>query len=64
MKNYKEVIENLKSDVVFQNHNTQFFTTKDGQMMMCEFTKDCKYTSFSTIEKFAKRILRFTKTGC
>lgn len=61
--NTNQIIKELSMGTKFENKNTQFFITKDYQFMMCEFTKDCKYTSFSSIEKFAKRILRFYKTG-
>lgn len=63
MKNINEVIKLLNEGIKFENHNTQFFITKDGIFMMCEFTKDCKYTSFSSIQIFSKRILKFYKTG-
>jgi hypothetical protein len=59
----KQVINELKNGSKFQNNNTQFFITKDNQFVMCEFTKDCKYTIFPTLEKFSKRILKFYKTG-
>lgn len=61
--NTKEIIKQLSMGTKFENHNTQFFITKDYQFMMCEFTKDCKYTQFKTIKQFAQRILKFYKTG-
>lgn len=60
--NIKQIIKMLNEGVKFENHNTQFFI-KGDVFMMCEFHKDCKYTTFSTIEKFAKRILKFYKIG-
>lgn len=62
MKTSKEIIKKLNEGVQFGNFNTGF-RNMQGEMLMCEFTKDCKYTSFISIEKFARRILRFTKTG-
>lgn len=59
----KEIILALESGSKFGNHNTCFIFTKHGEMLMCEYTKDCKYTSFMSIEKFARRILKFTKIG-
>ncbi len=59
----KQIIEELKNGVKFENHNTQFFISKNQNFWMCEFTKDCKFTMFSNIETFAKRILKFYKTG-
>lgn len=60
----KEVINNLDSFVMYGNMNTDFIY-KDGgsEMLMCEYSKDCKYTIFTDKIKFAKRILRFIKTG-
>lgn len=59
----KQIILDLQNGLKFGNHNTDFIFTKDGEMLMCEYAKDCKYTSFSSIEKFARRILKFTKIG-
>jgi hypothetical protein len=59
----KSIIEDLKNGLRFGNHNTDFIFTIEGEMLMCEYAKDCKYTSFSSIEKFARRILRFSKIG-
>lgn len=61
--NTKQIIKDLQMGIKFENKNTQFFITKDFQFMMCEFTKDCKYTIFQNIDSFAKRILKFYKTG-
>jgi hypothetical protein len=61
--NTKQIIKMLSQGVKFENKNTQFFISKDYDLFMCEFTKDCKYTKFATIEQFAKRILKFYKTG-
>ena len=61
--NTKEIIELISKGVKFENQNTQFIVTKDNVFIMCEFTKDCKYTTFSNINLFAKRILKFYKTG-
>lgn len=59
----KDIINGLKSGVKYGNHNTGFIFTKESEMLMCEYHNDCKYTRFTTIEKFAKRILKFYKTG-
>ena len=59
----KQIIEELKKGTQYGNHNTGFIFTKEGEMIMCEYHKDCKYTKFYTIEKFARRILRFYKIG-
>jgi len=61
--NTKEIIKMIQQGVKFENNNTQFFITKDFDFYMCEFYKDCKYTRFATVEQFAKRILKFYKTG-
>lgn len=61
--NTLQIIKMLSMGTKFENKNTQFFITKNYEFMMCEFNKDCKYTEFATIEKFAKRILKFYKTG-
>lgn len=53
----------INEGIKFENHNVQFFISSKGNFWMCEFTKDCKFTQFSTIEKFARRILKFYKTG-
>ena len=62
MKNTKQIIEMINKGIKFGNHNTDFLI-KDNELYMCEYTKDCKYTRFLTIEKIARRILRFTKIG-
>jgi len=59
----KQIIEDLKNGVKYGSHNVQFIFTSEGEMIMCELYKDCKYTSFYSIEKFARRILKFYKTG-
>lgn len=59
----KQIISDLKNGSRFGNHNTDFIFTKSGEMIMCEYTKDCKYTTFNSIEKFSRRILKFTKIG-
>jgi hypothetical protein len=53
----------LESGVKFGNDNTAFYVKENGLFLMCEFSKDCKYTSFTTLEKMARRILTFYKTG-
>lgn len=58
----KTIIQQLESGIKFGNNNTDFIY-KNGEMLMCEYTKDCKYTAFGTIEKFARRILKFYKIG-
>ena len=59
----KQIISDLQNGVKFGNHNTGFIFTKEGEMLICEYHNECKYTTFYTIEKFARRILKFTKTG-
>ena len=61
--NTNQIVKMIKEGIKFENQNTQFFISKQGNFYMCEFTKDCKYTQFPTIEKYARRILRFYKTG-
>jgi hypothetical protein len=60
--NTKRIIILINEGVKFGNHNTAFYV-KGDLFIMCEFHKNCKYTTFSTIEKFAKRILKFYKIG-
>lgn len=61
--NTKEIVKMLESGVRFENKNTGFYVKNNGLFLMCEFSKDCKYTTFPTLEKMAKRILRFYKVG-
>ena len=62
MKTTEQIIENLNSGVIYSNHNVGFIY-KYPIMMMCEYHKDCKYTNYYDIDKFAKRIIKFIKTG-
>lgn len=59
----KEIIENLKKGIKYGNHNTDFIFTSEGEMLVCEYTLDCKYTKYCDINKFANRILKFIKFG-
>ena len=61
--NTQEIVKMLESGVKFGNDNTAFYVKDNGLFLMCEFTKDCKYTTFPTIEKMARRILKFYKIG-
>jgi hypothetical protein len=58
----KKIIEMLQNGEKFGNHNTDFLI-KGNEMIMCEYHNDCKYTSFYSVEKFARRILKFYKVG-
>jgi len=58
----KHIISELNSGVKFGNNNTDFHIY-NGEYWMCEYSKNCKYTKFNTIEKFANRIIKFYKTG-
>ena len=63
MTNFQIILKEVKEgNCTYGNHNTDFFI-RDGVMIMCEYCKDCKYTSFSSAEKFARRINKFLKTG-
>ena len=59
----KIIIEKLKSGIKFGNQNTDFIIHNNNEFYMCEYTKDCKYTQFSSIEKLARIILKFYKIG-
>ena len=56
------IINDLNNGVIYGNHNVTFIYS-NGEMLMCEYTKDCKYTKFTDIIKFAKRIIKFCKIG-
>ena len=60
--NTKQIIKMLNEGVKFENHNTAFYV-KENLFLMCEFHNDCKYSTFTNIEKFARRILKFYKVG-
>lgn len=61
---YQEILQELRSGIcTYGNKNTGFILTADGEMLMCEYHLDCKYTRFFSIEKFARRINRFYKIG-
>jgi len=60
--NVKTIIDNLDNGVMYGNMNIDFIYS-NGEMLTCEYSKDCKYTTFTDKIKFAKRILRFIKTG-
>ncbi len=63
----KDIINELQKSVgthlTFGNHNTSFIMTVEGEMIMCEYCKDCKYTRYFDMKKFARRMLKFYKIG-
>ena len=61
--NTQQIVKMLESGVKFGNENTAFYVKDNGLFLMCEFSKDCKYTTFPTLEKMARRILTFYKKG-
>jgi hypothetical protein len=58
----KMILAELEKGTQFGNHNTDFLI-KGSELLMCEYTRDCKYTHFTDLKKFARRILKFYKTG-
>lgn len=59
----KQIINELKNGEKIQNGNTEFFITSDNKMIMCEITKDYKYTMFLSLDAFASRVMKFYKTS-
>lgn len=59
-----EIIVALENGAQFGNKNVSFIN-RDGEYIVCEMfhAENVKYVIFHDVKKFARRILKFYKTG-